>query len=410
MSKRKSAPPQTENAESSTIRISPKDYSQLDEEQREEWAPVPPKYERLSPLCIIAGGVFLFCVGIYILATYNAAFADFFNQRISTVFRFIFAKLTNLIPFSVAELLILLIPVILFLSIRYLLKYRCITARSSYMACLGILSIASMMLSAFVLCFATGYKGTTLDEKLGIRSEAVYATELEQTAAYLLDKVNELSPEINYTDSGESTMPYTFSDMNEKLLDAYETFCEKQDFIRTFNSRLKPVMLSKAMSYTHITGVYTYFTGEANINVDFPDYTIPFTAAHELAHQRGIAREDEANMIAFLVCLESDDPYIQYSAYLNVYEYVASALYRADKDKYTSVHGNRLPEVKGEQIAYSNFFAQYTDSAASKVSGAVNDVYLKSQGTQGKKSYGMVVDLTVAYLKHQGLISAESAE
>lgn len=194
-------------AESFTARITPVEYGTLDQEQRQEWAPIPPKYEKISPLCFIAGGIFLLCIAIYILGTFNAAFADFFNQRISTVFRFILAKITNLIPFSVAELLILMIPIILFLSIRYLLKHRCITAKASYVACLGILSIASMMLSAFVLCFATGYKGTTLDEKLGIRSEAVDATELELTAEYLLNKANELSLEINYTDSGESIMP-----------------------------------------------------------------------------------------------------------------------------------------------------------------------------------------------------------
>ena len=50
-----------------------------------------------------------------------------------------------------------------------------------------------------------------------------------------------------------------------------------------------------------------------------------------MAHQRGIAREDEANFIAFLVCMASDDPYIRYSGYLEVYEYVASSLYSDDR-------------------------------------------------------------------------------
>ena len=125
-------------------------------------------------------------------------------------------------------------------------------------------------------------------------------------------------------------------------------------------------MLSELMSYTHITGVYTFFTGEANINVAFPDYTIPYTAAHELAHQRGIAREDEANFVAFLVCNESDDPYIRYSAYLNLYEYVASSLYSADPELYFDVRYTIPLDIRREMAAYSDFFEKYRDFSIKK--------------------------------------------
>jgi hypothetical protein len=154
------------------------------------------------------------------------------------------------------------------------------------------------------------------------------------------------------------------------------------------------------MSYTHITGVYTFFTGEANINVNFPDYTIPFTAAHELAHQRGIAREDEANFVAFLVCAASDDPYIRYSGYLNLYEYVASALYSADRRLYTDSYTALPAAVRAERAAYIKFFEKYRENVAANVSESVNNAYLQSQGnTAGTKSYGLVVDLAVAYYR-----------
>ena len=153
------------------------------------------------------------------------------------------------------------------------------------------------------------------------------------------------------------------------------------------------------MSYTHITGVYTFFTGEANINITFPDYTIPYTAAHELAHQRGIAREDEANFVAYLVCIESDDGYIRYSGYINLLEYVMNALYRADSTLYSEFLGSLSADVRGEMRAYSAFFDKYRDSVASEISGVVNDTYLTIQGTPGTASYGMVVDLAVAYYR-----------
>ena len=155
------------------------------------------------------------------------------------------------------------------------------------------------------------------------------------------------------------------------------------------------------MTYTHISGVYTFMTGESNINTNYPDFLMPFTMAHEMAHQRGIAREDEANFVAFLVCISSDDAYIRYSGYANLANYITSALYSADSSKYIDLMSHYLPiEIAKEFAAYSNFFEKYRESTASSVTGAVNNVFLQSQGqSAGTKSYGLVVDLAVAYYK-----------
>ena len=145
--------------------------------------------------------------------------------------------------------------------------------------------------------------------------------------------------------------------------------------------------------------MYTYYTGETNINTNFPDYTIPFTSAHEMAHQRGFAREKEANFVAFLVCEASNDPYIRYSGKLSMLEYILNALYSEESDLYYEIFYLLDIKVRCELVAYSDFFDTYRDSTASEISSAVNDTYLKSQGqTEGEKSYGLVVDLAVAYI------------
>ena len=190
------------------------------------------------------------------------------------------------------------------------------------------------------------------------------------------------------------------------VMNGIDAVSKKYDFIPNLYSRTKPVMLSELMSYTHITGVYSYFTGEANINVAFPDFTIPYTAAHELAHQRGMAREDEANFIAFLVCLESDDPYIRYSGYVMTLEYLLDAHYLGDTSEnhsaYRELYLTLSENVRAEQKAYYEFFQKYDDNIVADVSGAVNDAYLQSQGTPGRVSYGLVVDLAVKYYSKQG--------
>lgn len=384
--------------------ISAKSYSDLDEEERKEWSPIKPGHEKIPLFCKISLCIAALSLIIYAATCLSEKFADFFNRHVSSFFRLIFAKITNVLPFSLAELLIILLPVIGFMLIWYLLKFRCETVKTARITTVCILAISSLLFSSFVMCFSAGYRGASLDVKLGLDSQPVSPQELYDASDYLTERINELAPEIKYDESGFSIMPYSFSEMNDKLIEAYSRFCEKHNFINNFKSKLKPIFLSEPLSYTHITGIYTYFTGEANINVNFPDYSIPFTAAHELAHQRGIAREDEANMMAFLVCMESDDPYIRYSAYTNVYEYVVSALYKADKDMYRNVRAKLSRSFYNEQVAFSKFFDKYEKSVASQVSGVVNDAYLQSQGTVGKRSYGMVVDLTVSYFKSKSII------
>lgn len=384
--------------------IDAKDFFLLSDKEKESYQRYKDKYEKIPLWSKVALILALVCLVVYIVMCISPVFADFFNKYVGGSFRFIFAQITNVLPFSLAEAALILIPILLFLIIRYVWIYRCNTRRSTVVTLICIFSVASMFFSSFVLTFAAAYRGAELEDKLGIQSEKIDKHDLYNTAEYLVAEINSLADEMHYDSEGFSIMPYSFDEMNNKLIEAYDKFADEHGFINNFYSKLKPVLLSEAMSYAHITGIYTYFTGESNLNVGFPDYTIPYTAAHELAHQRGIAREDEANMMAFLVSLCSDDTYIRYCAYVNMYEYVASALYKADKDMFRTLDKKLDPNVINEQRAYSAFFKKYSQSITSQVSGTVNDIYLQVQGTEGRKSYGMVVDLTVAYLKNLGKI------
>ena len=363
-----------------------------------------PKTQKFNLVFIIIYGILALSAVIYLVAVISPSFADFFNRYVSSGVRAFLGLITSVLPFSLAEiLLILLIPALVFAMV-IAFKYYCDTWKNVLIFSAKLLSAAALIMSLFVFTLGTGYHGSTLDEKLGLDRNEVSKDELRYTAEILTQYVNELSPDIEFEPESFSVMPYSTKEMNEKLLKAYEKASAQYDFIPKMYSRVKPVMMSKLMSYTHITGVYSFFTGEANINVDFPDYTIPFTAAHELAHQRGIAREDEANFVAFIVCSMSDDTYIRYSGYLNMLEYVSNAYYSADTSKdhadYIELRDLLDLNVRYEQRAYSKFFDKYRDSVASDVSGAVNNAYLQSQGVkEGSKSYGMVVDLAVAYYK-----------
>ena len=360
---------------------------------------VEAKYERLPAVCVVLYGLGLVSLALYVVMTRSVAFADWFNSTVSAVLRALLATVTYPLPFSLGEAIIWLLPLALFLVLRHAVRHRCGSwkAASAYIGIL--LSVVVTLFSVFVLNFAAGYRGRSLAEKLELNQEKVSAQELYDTAVLLIDAINRETDEVHFEKDGFSEMPYSLETMNTELGQSYESLSARYSFISAFPCRVKPVLASEVMSYMHITGVYSFFTGEANLNVNFPDYTLPYTAAHELAHQRGIAREDEANFVAFLVCSSSDDPYVRYCGYLNLYEYVSNALWRADRDLYYMAAAKLNSEVKAEMAAYSRFYDKYRHSTVSQVSGSINNSYLQSQGTPGTQSYGMVVDLAVAYFK-----------
>jgi hypothetical protein len=350
-------------------------------------------------------GLFIFALLaaiIQIVSELSTGFSDFFNRYIGSFFRGFTALLTNLIPFSAAECLILFIPVLVIVIIVICFKRVNKSTRDGIRYTVGLTSVAALLYSMFVMSTAVAYNGTPLANKLGLEQKPVSVAELRQTAEYMIEKMNQELDNIKFKYSASSIMPYSIREMNNKLLDAYDKLSDKYPFIPRLWSRVKQVSLSEAMTYTHMSGMYTYYTGEANININFPDYSLPFTAAHELAHQRGILPENEANFIAFLVCCESDDPYIRYSGYMNMFEYLSSALYSADYNTFAEVYSSLDARAIYEIRAYNAFFEKYRDNTAAKISSTLNDNYLKSQGqTAGEKSYGMVVDLAVAYVVGQ---------
>ena len=250
-----------------------------------------------------------------------------------------------------------------------------------------------------VFGYHSGFYGESVEEKIGIERENLSPEQLYDTAILLMDAIREEIPNVSYPENTYSEMTFSYAEMNKKLNEAYLTLSDTYPSFECFYSNTKPVMLSEPWTYTHISGMYTFFTGEANVNVNYPDFVMISSAAHEMAHQRGIGKEDEANFVAFLVCSLSDDPYIRYSGYADVLNDVMSQLYSASTELHAKALAYMPQELKAEYASYSEFFDKYRENVAANVSTSVNNAYISSHNQpQGVKSYGLVVDLVAAYM------------
>ena len=343
--------------------------------------------------------LFPFFFVIHLIFVASPSFSDLFNRTIGASTRFVFSFFSGLISFSLAEAVIIFSPAALVFYILFTVRCSKRSAEKGIRCVIGFISLIPLVYSLFVLTLAAGYYSPGIDEKMGFRNQNIDSDDLYDSAVYLTEKINCVSENVYYVYHSHSIMPYSNHEMIEKVDREFSSFDDEFGLIVNFRSSVKQIALSVPMTYTHISGVYSFFTGEANINVNYPDFILPFTTAHEIAHQRGISREDEANFVAYLICERSDDPFFRYSAYLNMLEYIMDDLYSSDINEYYDIWLRLNDSVRYDLSAYSKFFDAYRDSAASRVSFQINDAYLKAQGTEGVESYGGVVTLFVKYFK-----------
>ena len=262
-----------------------------------------------------------------------------------------------------------------------------------------MLGLGNAVLTVYVLfCLLWGanYYADSFTDKSGIDVGPVAVDDLERVTRQFAALVNEYAGDVPRAADGAFA-----GDRAEILAYApkiYENLYEEFPFLEMTDVPPKTMRFSRVMSAMGFTGFYFPFTGECNVNVDFPAATLPTTVAHELSHRRGIASEQECNFLAVLASLRCDDAAYRYAGALSGYIYLANALYSADAERWRAVRETLNERVVADLRASGAYWAQF-EGPVDTVSNAVYDGFLKSYGTIGVKSYGACVDLLVAYFK-----------
>lgn len=344
--------------------------------------------------------LFAFSLIIFLISAFSVRFADIYSYFVSSNIRYILSLITGFFPVSAAELVLYTLPLFTIVIILLIVRK---TVRFASVVSVGALVIASLAF-VFVNSFGICYFCSPLDKRLDIERKSIDREELYNCSVIVENKLNSLLDNIEFLDDGSTAIPYNWSETDKRIDSGFDALRKDYPFISDSDSVAKKIIASKYMTYTHISGIYMPFTGEANVNTNYPDYVVAFSMAHEKAHQRGIANEDEANFAAFLALINSDDSYLQYAGYLSMYEYFLDSMYKYDKEMYYHMLKNADTRVLGELYAYSLFFDEYRDSKASDVADTVNDTYIKAMGdSKGVDSYGLVVELFSAYIKKKSL-------
>ena len=328
---------------------------------------------------------------------------EVFAKRIYKVHSVVVSAVTGWIPFSLAELIVFVGPVIcLVLLIRFIVHMVKEKENRFGRAMLGLINVAcvaAVILFVYVIGCGVNYHRVSVAEYRGITvressKEELYGlcTELAVQAAELRADLTEYEDE-----DGVLRLPVSNRELGKQVQEAYERLSADMPVLKGMYPAPKCITSSKMFSAMEITGVFTCWTMEANVNVDIPDYSRAYTMAHELSHLHGFMREDEANFLAYLACMSSEDPLVRYSGTMLALIYAGNALAGQDMELYGELWATYHEGMGRDFRDNSAYWKQYEETVISETADKVNDVYLKANEQEdGVKGYGRVVDLLLA--------------
>lgn len=341
-------------------------------------------------------------LAVLYLARGNRGWMNALADRVILPLRRGLGDLSYRVPFSVMEVLYVLAALLglgyVVWTIAAVVRARGRRRRRAYAGGLGAVCICVTLYTLFFFLWGLGFWTDSFQDKSGIRAQEVAVEDLQAVTAYFAERTAEAAGAVPRDENG--CFDVSWQEILAESPHVYDDLEGEFPFLAFEDHGVKPMFFSRLMSRMDFTGFYCAYTGESNVNIDSPACLLPSTAAHELAHQRGIASEQECNFLAVLAATTSGDPAYVYSGWLMGYIYLGNALYTADPEAYWAIR-ETLPETVLADLAENNaYWAQFRDSAAKKVSNKVYDGMLKAYGeSRGIQSYGTVVDLLVVYYR-----------
>jgi hypothetical protein len=327
---------------------------------------------------------------------------EIFSKRIYRILSVIISRITGIFPFSVAEILLLLMPIgltaFMIFLILHIVKGKGRRKLIIGKAFINTLCAASILYFLYVVACGVNYYRYPFSYYSHLQVQESTEEELFALCMSLAERTNALREQTTSEDEfGVFQLSMSHGDLGQETVKAYQKAAKNYPILSGWYPQPKPILFSDFMSRMEITGIYIPFTVEANVNVAVPDYSIPSTMCHEMAHQRGFMREDEANYIAYLVCSNSDQVDLQYSGLMQALIIAGNALYDKNVDLYREVSATYSNEVRLDLNANSEYWKQFENQVISNAAEQINNTYLMMNDQEdGIQSYGRMVDLLLA--------------
>jgi len=335
----------------------------------------PPKLKQFTLLFILSAMVYAFGFNelwvehLYVRGTYPIT---------SIVQRYI----SSFLPFALGDFLYLLLILYVIRSL-YLFYKKLVQKRIKRSDLLNItlqvLSFFLILYLAFKILWGLNYSRFPIAKQLAISDEKYTTPQLVSLGEYFIGRLNSLQH--------VKKQSYTVPQLREKAKLAYDVLQQKNSLF-TYNApAVKPVLNSWVITKIGIEGYYSPLSGEANVNMRLPLASLPFVTCHEIAHQLGVAREDEANLVGYLVASSSSDPYFQYSAVYEVFKNILFEIRLKSPDDYERLYKTINAVTISDLKADRDFWQKYNSDMFAYMDVAFDRFLKLNSQPKGTDSY-----------------------
>ena len=362
-----------------------------------------------SRLALAGTGVVTF--GLFRLLMMAPGFTEtIYGRGIGPLFASLLSNISGIIPVSLAEILVVVFVVRqLFGVIKGFSQVRNDDRQFSNAVAAGVLRLGAdvgIVVTTFYLLWGFNYARPSLEVRQQWNGSHAQVEELARLAQEMINAAN--FEYVSITGSEDLGQPTT-GPQHATLVEQLSTCWKSAEGILSLpRSALlgfgnpKRSWASLVLDYGQTSGFYFPWTGEANYNRGTPDVSTPQVIAHEMSHQRGFAREDEANFAGYLAASLSDESYPRYSAYVFAQRQLLSALSGYDTDHARELVRQRLPGVQRD-IRAANAYWQQFEGHASRTTRSMNNAYLRTNRVPGGiLSYNRSVELLIGYARSRG--------
>ena len=333
--------------------------------------------------CFLGGLIFLFFLLFGL--RYITDVSEFWTTTIGRAYQTVIGFLTSLIPISFLELFIIAtIAYVVCWIVFFVIKTKKQGFKKSSVKIVNLFVVLFSVLTIYMGTAGMAYHREPLN--LHLRDTSVVSQDdYYNISLWATEKLNACAAQLEFDQTGSVKKPYSDKELYNKIKEEYAKI--DGNYLTKFSANPKQLRFFGWL-YTelNISGVSFLPTGEANYNQYVPNIDLPFVVAHELAHTKGVMSEDEANNLAMYVCINSTDPYLQYSALCNAYESIEPMAQTSNDDEKVDQFFAKLDNRVWKDFAYSNdFWAGHT--FFKDLSEWFNNLYLKIFGSQTTDAY-----------------------
>jgi hypothetical protein len=251
----------------------------------------------------------------------------------------------------------------------------------------------------FNLFWGLNYDRQGIAHQFGLTVQQYTPADLYELTAALQERLNFYATKV---DSVKRLPLNNNKTLFKEGIAAYNIADKQYPFLNYHQPSIKPSLLTFLGNYFGFTGYYNPFTGEAQLKTDVPVFTKPFIVCHEMGHQLGYAKENEANFSSYLAGRISNNVEFRYSAYYDIYGYAMSDLFVYNLPCFIELKKSESPQVKKDNKTYRQYLLR-SKNAVEPVMSLAYDRYLKMNNQpHGKETYNEVVAWLIAYMKKYG--------